>query len=217
MKSALYFFDVDHTITDGSTGRRYAQTAVLRGVLRLRHLAMIPINFALYRLGGGGIAYFEKEFPVLRGIEKARFEEIGRDVFARRTHKALRPEMCKLIESIKAEGGEVILATSSLDFIVKPLAEHLGIEVLIASELEYEEGRCTGLLAGKPLFGHAKRDAVLAYTRGRGVAPKDCAFYSDSIHDLPLLLEVGRPVAVAPDRRLRREAEARGWSILEPR
>jgi phosphoserine phosphatase len=57
----------------------------------------------------------------------------------------------------------------------------------------------------------------VAYARGRGVSLADCAFYSDSIHDLPLLLEVGEPVAVAPDRRLRREAEARGWSILEPR
>jgi len=105
MMSSLYFFDVDHTITDGSTGRRFAQAAVRRGLLKLRHLAMIPINFALYRLGGGGIAYFEKEFPILRGVEKARFEELGREVFARRTRKALRPEMSKLIESIKAEGG----------------------------------------------------------------------------------------------------------------
>jgi HAD superfamily hydrolase (TIGR01490 family) len=217
MMSSLYFFDVDHTITDGSTGRRFAQAAVRRGLLKLRHLAMIPINFALYRLGGGGIAYFEKEFPILRGVEKARFEELGREVFARRTRKALRPEMSKLIESIKAEGGEVILATSSLDFIVRPLAEHLGIDVLLSSELEFKEGFCTGFLAGKALFGHAKRDAVLSYVRGRGLSPADCAFYSDSIHDLPLLLEVGRPVAVAPDRRLRREAEARGWSILEPR
>jgi HAD superfamily hydrolase (TIGR01490 family) len=217
MKSSLYFFDVDHTITDGSTGRRFAEAAFRRGVLKLRHIAMIPLRFVAYRFGGGGISYFEGEFPILRGIEKALFEEIGRDVFVRRTHKALRPEMRKLIESIKAEGGEVILATSSLDFIVKPLAEHLGIQVLLASELEYKDGRCTGVLAGKPLFGHAKRDAVLAYSRGRGIALADCAFYSDSIHDLPLLLEVGRPVAVAPDRRLRREAEARGWSILEPR
>jgi HAD superfamily hydrolase (TIGR01490 family) len=217
MASQLYFFDVDHTITDGSTGRRFAQAAVRRGVVKFRYLALIPLSYVLYRLGGGGASIFEGEFAVLCGIEKALFEEIGRDVFARKTSKALRPEMRKLIESIKADGGEVVLATSSLDFIVRPLAELLGIDAVLASELEYEDGRCTGRIAGKPLFGHAKRDAVLAYARGRGVALADCAFYSDSIHDLPLLLEVGEPVAVAPDRRLRREAEARGWSILEPR
>ena len=217
MTSPLFFFDVDHTITDGSTGRRFAETATRLGILKLRHLAMIPLSYVLYRLGGGGIAFFEGQFPVIRGLERKVFEEIGRDVFERRTSKALRPEMRRLIEAIKAEGGQVVLATSSLDFIVKPLADHLGIDAILASKLEYEGGRCTGRLAGRALFGQAKRDAVIAFARERGVAMPDCAFYSDSIHDLPLLLEVGKPVAVSPDRRLRREAKARGWPILAPR
>ena len=217
MTPPLNFFDVDHTITDGSTGRRFAGTAARRGVIKFRHLAFIPFSYVRYRLGGGGISFFEGDFPVLRGLKKSLFEEMGRDVFDRKTCKALRPEMRKLIESIKADGGEVILATSSLDFIVRPLADLLGIDVLLASKLEYKDGLCTGRLEGRALFGHAKRDAVVAYAHERGVDLADCAFYSDSIHDLPLLLEVGKPVAVAPDRRLRREAEARGWSILEPR
>src|SRR5256884_7965017 len=37
--------------------------------------------------------------------------------------------------------------------------------------------------------------------------------YSDSITDLPMLELVGHPVAVNPDRDLRREAEKRGWQI----
>jgi HAD superfamily hydrolase (TIGR01490 family) len=217
MKPSLYFFDVDHTITDGSTGRRFAETAVRRGLLRLRHLFMIPLNYAFYRLGNGGISYFEGDFPVIRGLDRRVFEELGRDVFERKTSKSLRPAMSRLIESIKSDGGEVVLATSSLDFIVRPLADRLGIAAVLSSQLEYRDGLCTGRLSGKALFGQAKRDAVLAYAAGRGVPLSSCAFYSDSIHDLPLLLEVGQPVAVAPDRRLRREAEARGWTILEPR
>jgi len=217
MSAPLFIFDVDHTITDGSTGRRFAVTAVRRGVLKLRHLVLIPLSFVFYRLGKGGLSFFERDFPILRGLEKSLFEEIGRDVFERRTSKALRPKMRRLIESIKAEGGEVLLATSSLDFIVRPLADDLGVDALLASSLEYEDGRCTGRLAGKALFGLANRDAVLGFARDRGVDLSDCAFYSDSIHDLPLLLEVGKPVAVSPDRRLRRVAEARGWAILEPR
>src|SRR5207253_4095142 len=37
--------------------------------------------------------------------------------------------------------------------------------------------------------------------------------YSDSITDLPMLEAVGNPVAVNPDRDLRREAEKRGWQV----
>ena len=43
----------------------------------------------------------------------------------------------------------------------------------------------------------------------------EAVFYSDSITDLPLLEQVGTPVAVCPDRRLRGVARARGWRIEE--
>jgi phosphoserine phosphatase len=37
--------------------------------------------------------------------------------------------------------------------------------------------------------------------------------YSDSASDLPLLEAVGCPVAVNPDRTLRRVADKRGWPV----
>jgi HAD superfamily hydrolase (TIGR01490 family) len=217
VRSTLHVFDVDHTITYGSTGRRFAGAAARKGVFKLRYLALIPYSYAIYRFGGGANALFESDFPAIKGVERSLLEEISREVFARRTAKALRPGILKLIEAIKAEGGKVIFATSSLDFIVRPLAERLGVDDVLASTLEYEDGACTGRLEGSAMFGKAKRDAVLDYARKKGIAPADCAFYSDSIHDLPLLLAVGEPVAVAPEPRLRREAEARGWNILEQR
>jgi phosphoserine phosphatase len=42
----------------------------------------------------------------------------------------------------------------------------------------------------------------------------DAVAYADSIHDLPLLVRVARPVAVRPDRQLAREAVARGWEVM---
>ncbi len=213
--SKLHLFDVDHTITRGSTGRRFAQAAARKGVLKLRYLAIIPFNYAAYRFGKGGVSFFEGDFPFIKGIERSLLEAIGREVFERKTSKALRPELISRIATIKAEGGAVVLATSSLDFIVRPLADLIGAEAVLASVLEFDAGRCTGRLSGSALFGTAKRDAVLAFAKSRGISLSDCAFYSDSIHDLPLLLEVGEPVAVAPDRRLRREARSRGWPILD--
>jgi phosphoserine phosphatase len=39
--------------------------------------------------------------------------------------------------------------------------------------------------------------------------------YSDSITDLPMLEAVGNPVAVNPDRELRRLAEDRAWPVRD--
>jgi HAD superfamily hydrolase (TIGR01490 family) len=210
----ISFFDVDHTITSGSTGRRFAEAAARRGLLKLRDLAVIPVNYLLYRLGSGGASLFEGDIPAIRGLAKDELEELAREVFERRTRRALRPGLVALIASIKAEGGRVVLATSSLDFIVAPIAELVGADEVLASRLEYAEGRCTGRLE-LALFGSAKRDAARALAVESGVGMSECSFYSDSVHDLPLLLEVGRPVAVYPDGRLRREARARGWEILD--
>jgi phosphoserine phosphatase len=38
--------------------------------------------------------------------------------------------------------------------------------------------------------------------------------YTDSISDLPLLERVAHPVAVNPDRKLKRLARQRGWATL---
>ena len=43
----------------------------------------------------------------------------------------------------------------------------------------------------------------------------ECTAYSDSRTDLPFLDAVGHPVAVNPDRELRRIARDRGWPVLE--
>ena len=48
-----------------------------------------------------------------------------------------------------------------------------------------------------------------------GVDLSRCTFYTDSMSDLPVLEAVGRPVAVHPDPRLRREASRRGWEIAD--
>jgi len=39
--------------------------------------------------------------------------------------------------------------------------------------------------------------------------------YSDSIADLPMLEAVGHPVAVNPDKELRKQAEEREWDIRD--
>jgi phosphoserine phosphatase len=49
----------------------------------------------------------------------------------------------------------------------------------------------------------------------RGYELSACTAYSDSHTDIPFLETVGRPVAVNPDRALRRVAVERGWQVLE--
>jgi len=207
------FFDVDHTLTRRSSGGRFITAAMRERVLPRRLLLVVAWYSLLYRLGLFKPREYRQGFPHLRGIPRQTLERIARESFEGALRQDLFPQAVELLQRRRTEGRRVILATSSLDFIVKPLADFLRVDGLLATELEFEGGSCTGRLRGVPMLGSGKRERVLSFLASEGVRAEDCAFYSDSIYDLPLLESVGLPVAVNPDFRLRRVARERGWQI----
>ena len=209
----IAFFDVDRTLLRGSSARHFLLAGIRRRYFPLSSLWYMPrlyLRFWLGRMEAGSAGW---EFPILRGLTRERLEELARESFAA-LRRDLRSRSAALVARLQAEGWRVVFATTSLDLIVAPLAGHLGVTEVVASRLEFVDGRATGRFEGPPLLREEKKRRVLEYLRARGERPEDCAFYSDSILDLPLLEVVGRPVAVNPDRRLARTARRRGWSIL---
>jgi putative phosphoserine phosphatase/1-acylglycerol-3-phosphate O-acyltransferase len=207
------FFDVDHTIVSGSSGADFLVVGVSRGVFPPAALGYIPLVAIQLHLGLLRPGPRSWRLPILRGRARSTLEGLALESF-RRLHRRVFPQARAVIRAARDRGGKVVLATSSVDLIVRPLADELGIEDVIASTLEFRGGICTGRFVDAPLLGKRKREKALEYLRLRGVDPRDCAFYSDSVYDLPLLEAVGRPVAVNPDRALSRRARSRGWPVL---
>jgi HAD superfamily hydrolase (TIGR01490 family) len=213
--SGIDFFDVDHTLTRRSSGGRYVRLAMQRGVLPRRLLFVVGWYALTYKLGVFKLKPYAEGFPYLRGLSRDILVSLARESFEARLKDDIFRDGLDLIRKSRAEGRQVVLATSSLDIIVAPLAEYIGVEDVLATTIEFKDGACTGRLAGAPMFRAEKRSRVIAFAADRGVALSDCAFYSDSIYDLPLLEVVGKPVAVNPDFRLRRLARRRGWAVMD--
>jgi HAD superfamily hydrolase (TIGR01490 family) len=209
------FFDVDNTITSSSSGARFITMAIRKGVLPVKLLFILPYYSFTYRLGLLRLKAYADGFPYLKGVSKADLESIAHESFETKLRADIFPEAVALIGEKKRAGERVALATSSLDIIVEPLARFLGVTDVIATTLEFDNAICTGRIQGKPLFRREKQKRVLEFIAEAGVSAEDCSFYSDSIYDLPLLEEVGNPVAVNPDFRLRRIARRRGWKIVD--
>jgi HAD superfamily hydrolase (TIGR01490 family) len=186
-----------------------------RRIIPLRLLLVIPWYSLAYKLGFFRMRRYEDGFPYLRGIGRGALEAIARESFETRLRADLYDGGVAAISQARAAGRRVVLATSSLDFIVAPLAAHLGVDAVLATALEFVEGVCTGRFDGMPMFRGEKMDRVLRYLVKEGVDARDCSFWSDSMYDLPLLEAVGRPVAVNPDFRLRRVARRRAWEIID--
>jgi HAD superfamily hydrolase (TIGR01490 family) len=207
------FFDVDHTLTRRSSGARFISLAIKKRVLPLRLLFIIAYYTFTYRLGVMRLKGYADGFPYLRGLGRDVLEGIARESFETKLRGDVFAEAAALLEEKKRQGRRIVLATSSLDIVVKPLADFLGVRDMIATRMEFIDGTCTGKIIGAPLFRHEKMGRVLEFIDRHSENKRDCSFYSDSIYDLPLLEKVGFPVAVNPDFRLRRIARRRNWPI----
>jgi phosphoserine phosphatase len=83
----------------------------------------------------------------------------------------------------------------------------------MATRMVAEDGKYTGEVAFY-CHGENKAAAVRELAAHEGYILEHCYAYSDSITDLPMLEAVGNPVAVNPDRALRKEAAARRWTVV---
>jgi HAD superfamily hydrolase (TIGR01490 family) len=210
----VHLFDVDFTLLRCSTVRAFIFRGLRQGQVRPSIGFYAPLLFLRYGILGASEDPAGPAYPFLRGVPRARLESLAETLFDEVFRRKIDPQVAARIESARRDGARVVIASSSFRTILEPIARHLGIEDIVASELEFRDGAATGRLAGEPAFGAGKRSKVLRFLGSIGAEPGDCAFYSDSHRDLPLLGEVGEPIAVNPDSRLRRAARKRGWEII---
>ena len=220
MKPHLALFDLDHTLlpldSDYAWGEFTQRIGWTDPVVFKRRNDEFYADYQAGRLDIHEYVRFATEAVRVRGRVQA---EAAREQFLREVIRpAIRPEALQLIQRHREQGCQVIIVTATNEFVTRPIAQLLGIEELIAVELERDvQGWITGEIAGIPSMreGKVQRLQQWLYTRGWDWQDVDTTFYSDSTNDLPLLGRVDHPVATNPDDRLREHARQRGWPILE--
>jgi phosphoserine phosphatase len=98
--------------------------------------------------------------------------------------------------------------------MVEPIAQRLGADLAIGTQVEIVDGKYTGEIIFYA-YGEGKAEAVHSLAIDHGFDLAECFAYSDSHTDLPMLEAVGNPRAVNPDSELRAIATERGWEILD--
>ncbi len=97
--------------------------------------------------------------------------------------------------------------------MAQPLVDLVKADGCVAAEPQSQDGRLTGQLSAGPLSGAAKAAATRCLAEAWGVDLHRSYAYADSYADREFMEGLGHPVAVNPDRRLRRIARVRGWEI----
>jgi HAD superfamily hydrolase (TIGR01490 family) len=208
-------FDMDKTLLDESSGQLYARYLYRVGQMSLGELVRVAWWGILSRLG---ILDMQNLIPRLLSSAAGDDERQMRLLCDRWFVEDVIPHVtergCQRVIAHQAQDHVVAIVSASTQYVVEPMAAHLGIHgQYVCTQLESEDGRLTGRLTPPPCYGTGKVIWAERFAAKYDVDLSASFFYTDSISDLPLLERVGHPVAVNPDPRLRRLARGRGWPV----
>jgi HAD superfamily hydrolase (TIGR01490 family) len=211
---AAAFFDLDRTLIRRSSALALAPAFRAAGLISRRQLAKAAAWQILFMARGAGHEAVrraaEDGLVVLRGFTPGELQDLVAGAMERVLRPLVYAESLDLVERHRRRGEPVYIVSATLREIVQAIADDLGFDGALGTVCEVVDGRYTG---------RALR-ALHAEERARAIGELDhdlaaSTAYSDSHTDLPFLEAVGHPVAVNPDRALRRIAAERRWSVLE--
>ncbi|SDM53173.1 HAD-superfamily subfamily IB hydrolase, TIGR01490 [Oryzisolibacter propanilivorax] len=215
----LALFDLDHTLLPLDSDYEWGEFTIRLGwcdrtEFGRRNQAFYD-DYLAGRLDVHDYVRFATEAVCRRGRAEAEaaHAQFMREVIA----PAIRAEALALLRQHRDAGDEVLIITATNEFVTRPIAQALGVQQLLAVELEQADGWYTGAIRGTPSMREGKVQRMTEWLAARGLDwdRVDSTFYSDSFNDVPLLERVDHPVATNPDARLRALATERGWPILD--
>ena len=222
--AALALFDLDGTLIPGDSDHAFGEFMVQLGwVDAAAHRQANDAFFLQYQAGTLDIdAYIDFTTSAWRQRPLAEQAAASQRFIAEVMRPQLLPPALALLRQHQQAGDLVAIVTATNDFITRPIAAALGVEHLLAVQLERgADGRATGLIDGVPTFREGKITRVQQWLAGLGYGATNpladfetSVFYSDSTNDLPLLEQVRTPVATNPSPALEAIALQRGWRIL---
>jgi len=119
----------------------------------------------------------------------------------------------KTIAAHRKAGDRILVISASGTHLVGPIAERLGIDEVLAIQLDLSHGTYSGNTVGTLTYREGKITRLLEWLDEQEENLEGASFYSDSRNDLPLLQKVDFPHVVNPDPVLREHAEKAGWPI----
>ncbi|MEQ9463607.1 MAG: HAD-IB family hydrolase [Haliea sp.] len=207
-------FDFDGTVISGYSATLFIREQLRRGDLNARELIELVQAMTSFGLGSMGFsAMMTVTAQFLRGIDEDSYHEFGETLYRDQIARRVYPESRALIDAHRAKGHTVAIISSATCYQVQPAARDLGIEHVMCTALEVEDGKFTGGVVRPTCFGQGKVDAAEQLAGEQGVDLDQSFFYSDSQDDLLLLERVRFPRVLNPSTQLLGTARDRQWPV----
>jgi HAD superfamily hydrolase (TIGR01490 family) len=212
---ALALFDLDNTLLDGDSDYEWGNFLVSKKLVDADEYEKANTYFyEQYKQGTLDIVEFSAfSFKPLSLISREELNNLHQEFMQTYILPRIKPQTPTVLNKHKNQGDTLVIITATNSFITRPIATHLGIEHLIATEPKIIDGKYTTEIEGIPCFQEGKVTRLNDWLKMNNDSMEGSYFYSDSINDLPLLEIVDTPIVVDPDERLREVGTKREWEI----
>lgn len=214
------FFDLDKTVIKQPAMVAFARPLYDAGFITKRLLVRAAYNRVRFRGVRGPDAarmakFRETGLRIVKGRNAEEVRTIVRRTLPDRIEPTVFPDALATIREHQRSGHLVWIVSAEPEEIVVPLAEHLGIDGVISSQAVIGPDGCYTGESRSWIYGPEKAAAIRDTADRLGLDLAECFAYSDSATDEPMLSAVGHPIAVNPDRALRRIATRRSWAVRQ--
>lgn len=221
MGASAAFFDLDRTLLATSSAPVLHDALAEAGIVSGRSLPGTSLLVGVYnRFGETAPSMALARAAALGARGKAVSEMIAAaERAAQRLESLVAPRARMLVDEQRRKGRLLVMATTTPEHLVTPLAKRLGFDDVVATRYATRVGedgvaRFTGRLDGGFVWGVGKLLAVRRWAKASQINLADSAAFSDSVYDLALLSSVGEACAVNPDVRLAPIARLRRWRVV---
>jgi HAD superfamily hydrolase (TIGR01490 family) len=215
----LAIFDLDNTLLDGDSDYNWGLYLVKKGYLdEGEYKEQNQKFFEEYQVGKLDIfAFAEFQFRFLKNNTRKFLNDVRSDYINEIIKPMILKKAIDLVNQHKEAGDRLLIITATNSFITKPIGELFGIDELIGTDPEENEGEFTGKVKGTPSFKEGKVTRLFDWLGEKNLKLADFEktfFYSDSHNDLALLEVVTNPVVVNGDKILLEKAQEKNWPTL---
>ena len=213
------FFDLDNTLIDGSSIYYFVRGLVKSGMIQHRQVARFALDNYRFRHrkeeSMTAMSYATKKIlDLARGRSQKLIIELCEEIVQDFLPKKIFPNMQRRVQEHQSIGHDTWIISAAPIEIASIVASKLNMCGAFGTSGEVIKGHYSGELPAGAMHGMNKAHAIRELARARSYDLATSFAYSDSANDLPLLVSVGNPFIVNPNKQLQNVALKNRWPIL---
>lgn len=210
------FLDLDNTICSQATEKAFALYLLRRKIIGFRTL--VPIVYHNFRYNMKMITDYDRLKRtvidrLLKNLDAPVIKQHFQEFFQAELSQKIYPIMKEQLDWHREKNHRIVIISSAIDIIVAEFANSLKADAYYSTELEISNGVFTGKVLGNIYYGKSKEMILRNYAENNQISLEKSYAYGDYYEDRFMLGSVGNPVAVNPDKKLKKLAEIKKWMI----